>query len=36
MGKGINGAGEGTVRAGYGNKKGRKVTTKGHQNKWDF
>ena len=32
-GKGINRAGEGIVRAGYGNRKGRKATTK---NKWDF
>ena len=36
MGKGINRAREGIVRAGYGNKKGRKVTTKGHKSKWDF
>ena len=35
-GKGINRAGEGIVRAGYGNKKGRKATTKCHKNKWDF
>ena len=34
--KGINRAGEGIVRSGYRNKKGRKVTTKGHKNKWDF
>ena len=27
-GKGINRAGEGVFRAGYGNKKGRKATTK--------
>ena len=27
-GKGINRAGEAVVRAGYGNKKGRKATTK--------
>ena len=32
-GKGINRAGEGIVRAGYGNKKVRKTTTK---NKMDF
>ena len=32
-GKGINRAEEGIVRAGYGNRKGRKATTK---NKWDF
>ena len=31
--KGINRAEEGIVRAGYGNKKGRKATTK---SKWDF
>ena len=35
-GKGINRVGEGIVRAGYGNKKGRKATTKGHKNKIDF
>ena len=37
-GKGINRAGEGIVRAGYGNKKVRKATTKrqDHKNKWDF
>ena len=34
--KGINRAGEGIVRSGYRNKKGRKVATKGHKNKWDF
>ena len=28
--------GRGIVRAGYGNKKGRKATTKGHKNKVDF
>ena len=32
-GKGVNRAGEGIVRAGYGNKKVRKTTTK---NKMDF
>ena len=32
-GKGVNRTGEGTVRAGYGNKKVRKTTTK---NKMDF
>ena len=32
-GKGINRAGERIVRAGYGNKKGRKATTKNHKNK---
>ena len=33
-GKGINRAGEGTVRAGYQNKKGQKTTTtrQGHKN----
>ena len=37
-GKGINRARKGIVRAGYGNKKGRKATTKrqDHKNKWDF
>ena len=35
-GKGIKRAGEEIVRAGYGNKKVRKVTTKGHKNKMDF
>ena len=35
-GKGMNRAGEGIVRAGYGNKKVRKTTTKGHKNKMDF
>ena len=37
-GKGINSAGEGIVRAGSGNKKGQKATTKkqDHKNKWDF
>ena len=36
--KGINRAGEGIVRAGYGNKKGRKKTTKSqdYENKMDF
>ena len=29
-GKEMNKNGEGIVRAGYGNKKGRKATTKGH------
>ena len=28
--------GQGIVRAGYGNKKGRKATAKGHKNKMDF
>ena len=31
-GKGINGAGEGIIRAGYGNKKVRKTTTKNKRN----
>ena len=35
-GNGINRAGEGIVRASYGNKKGRKATTKCHKNKMDF
>ena len=35
-GKGINRAGEGIVRASYGNKNGRKAATKGHKNKMDF
>ena len=35
-GKGMNRAGEGIVRAGYGNKKGWKATTKAHKNKMDF
>ena len=35
-GKGMNRVGEGIVRAGYGNKKVRKTTTKGHKNKWIF
>ena len=34
-GKGINRTTEGIVRAGYGNKKGWKATTKGHKNKID-
>ena len=34
--KGINRAGEGIVRAGYRNKKGRKAAAKGHKNKMDF
>ena len=38
VGKGINRAGEGIVRADYGNKKDKKTTTKrqDHKNKWDF
>ena len=37
-GKGINRAGERIVRAGYGNKKDKKTTTKrqDHKNKLDF
>ena len=37
-GRGINGAGEGVIRAGYGNKKGQKATTKrqDYDNKMDF
>ena len=37
-GRGINRAGEGVIRAGYGNKKGRKATTKrqDYDNKMDF
>ena len=32
----MNRAGEVIVRAGDGNRKGRKATTKGHENKTDF
>ena len=32
----VNRAGEGIVRAAYGDKKGQKVTTKGHKNKRNF
>ena len=37
-GIGINRAGEGTVRTGYGNKNGHKATTKrrDHESKTDF
>ena len=37
-GKGINRAGEEIVRAGYGNRKGKKATTnrQDHKNKWGF
>ena len=35
-GKVIYGAREGIVRAGYGNKEGLKVATKGHKIKMDF
>ena len=37
-GKGINRTGEGVIRAGYGNKKGQKATTKRHdyENEMDF
>ena len=34
--KRINRAGEGIVRASYGNKNGRKAATKGYKNKMDF
>ena len=38
QGQGINRAEEGVIRAGYGNKKGRKATTKrqDYKNKMDF
>ena len=32
-GKGINRAGEGIVRAGYGNKKGKGIVTAGYSSK---
>ena len=32
-GKGVNSAGEGVIIAGYGNEKGQKGTTKGHESK---
>ena len=35
-GKGINRAGEGIVRAGYGNKKGQKTKRQDHENKLIF
>ena len=35
-GKGINRAGEGIVRASYGNKNDQKATKKDHENKMDF
>ena len=35
-GKGMNRAGEGIVRASYGNKKGRGIIRAGHGNKMDF
>ena len=35
-GKWINRAGEGIVRVGYGNRKGRKATTKGHKKQNGF
>ena len=31
-GQGVNRAREGIIRTGYGTKKGRKATTKGHKN----
>ena len=34
--KGINRAGEGIVRAGYGNKKGQKTKRQDHENKLIF
>ena len=34
--KEIRRAGERIVRAGHGNKKGRKATAKGHKNKMEF
>ena len=35
--KGINRAGKGIARAGYGNKKGQKATKRqDHKNKWNF
>ena len=36
QGRRVNRAEEGIARAGYGNKKGRKTTTKGHKNKKNF
>ena len=36
QGWGVNRAEEGIVRAGYGNKKVRKTTNKGHYSKMDF
>ena len=36
QGRELNIAGEGIVRAGYGNKKGRKAITKGYKNKTNF
>ena len=36
QGWGVNRAGEGIVRAGYGNEKGREATGKGHKNKNNF
>ena len=35
-GKGMNRAGEGIVRASYGNKKGRGIVRAGHGNKMGF
>ena len=35
-GKGMNRAGEGVVRADYGNKKGQGIVRAGHGNKMDF
>ena len=36
QGRGLNRVGEGIVKAGYGNKKCRKATTKCHKNKNNF
>ena len=36
QGRRVNRAREGILRAAYGDKKGRKVTTKGHKNKNNF
>ena len=36
QGLGVNKAGEEIVRAGYGNKKGWKATTEGHNKKMNF
>ena len=36
QGRGMNRAGEGTIRAGYGNKKGQGIVRAGHGNKIDF
>ena len=36
VGKGINMAGEGIVRAGYGNRKGQGIVRAGHENDMNF